>query len=87
MATFKKDPITGERIWKFNLIPRFNIHLIFQLIALLTSWALHESLIRSFFAFIFGFIYLVAWIFFGDAATKEGLDFIIEYYRTFIKSF
>ena len=67
---------------EYNLIPKMNIAFIFQIIAVLSSWALHESIIRSIFAYIFGFIYLLCWAIFGDSATKEGMEFIIEYYKS-----
>lgn len=81
MITYNKDE-EGKRNVSINLIPRLNFTLLLQLVAVLTSWALHESVIRSFVAFLFGGLYLVAWILFGDSATKEGMDYIIEYYRT-----
>lgn len=79
--TIKKN--NGKRpSVEFNLIPKLDIGFILQLIAVLTSWALHESVIRSLIAYLFGTIYLVSWLLFGDAATKEGFQFIVEYYKS-----
>jgi hypothetical protein len=81
MIRFRKNEL-GKTNISINPIPRFNISLIFQIVAVLSSWALHESVLRSLIAFLFGFLYLIAWAIFGDSATKEGIDFIINYYRT-----
>ena len=61
-------------------LPGFNFSIIINIVALLSSWALHESMFRSLIAFIFGWIYLIGWVVFGDSATKEGLEYISEYY-------
>ena len=80
MIKINKTDSGGHKV-SLDLIPRLNIGLIFQILALMSSWALHESIVRSFLAFIFGFLYLVAWVLFGDSATKEGVIFAIDYWK------
>lgn len=70
----------GKRNISINLIPRLNISLIFQLLAMLSSWALHESVLRSILAFFFGGWYLLAWAIWGDSATGDGIRYIIDYW-------
>lgn len=79
MIRIKTDS-EGKRTVNINLIPKLNFALIFQIAAMLSSWALHESIIRSLLAFIFGFWYLLAWAIWGDSATGDGIRYIIEYW-------
>lgn len=83
MIKINKDD-SGKVNYSINLMPKLNIHLVLQIAALMMSWALHESVLRSLVAFIFGLFYIVLWAVFGDSATAEGVQCVVNYWSNII---
>lgn len=60
----------------------FDFSIIIQIIAFLISFATNKSIGWAIVHFIFGLWYIIYWIITGDNANEEGMQEIINYWKT-----
>lgn len=76
----KKDSTTGKIDVNFKFI-ELSPGLIFNILAILVSWATNKSIGWVIIHYLFGALYLIYWAITGDNATEEGVKEIINYYK------
>jgi len=61
----------------------FDLGLIWQIVAIMISWATHKSIGWAIIHGLFSGLYILYWAITGQNANEAGLTEMVEYYKTF----